>query len=273
MNILNVVLKIFHNIIYFNTNKVAETVEIYGVENSMGTGEATYIQETLEDESTLEEGTSHPSSSECGTSNLEITCTICNGKFKEKRYLKTHMRLKHSEDPSVASKAKQVSKEKSYNRLCTICKSYFNSRNIISHLRSMHPDVSLGFSCDLCQSTFANDWLLKRHIGNVHKKDRLYRCEICDFSAKRKEHLEEHMIVHNQVTLICDLCDFKTLRICDFCDHKSVSKDVLRMHIKVSFCNIRSFNYGLLIILGQFPMVSQPIRLNLVDWFRGVRHT
>ena len=176
----------------------------------------------------------------------EIKCNVCSFKFKHKRYLRVHMKIKHTTDPTVTAKAKKVSKDKSQNRLCTICNNLFHSRNILSHIREMHPEVSLGHTCQLCPMTFTKSWMLKRHIAAVHEQERKFNCAICSFKAKRLAHIADHMNIHNQVmVLTCDKCGFRTLRKrelrdhkcrvrnfqCDFCDLKTVTKDALRMHI------------------------------------------
>ena len=175
-----------------------------------------------------------------------MLCVICNQKFKETSYLRTHMKLKHSGNEEFSDKAKYVSKKKSFNRVCTLCNRFFNSRNILNHMRLEHPEVSLGHICELCRKTFKNEWLLRRHIANVHVKERRFKCEICDKTWKRESHLTDHQKIHRQVILKCDKCDFQKLwerdlkchkcRVrafaCDFCDHKALTKNALRMHIK-----------------------------------------
>ena len=184
---------------------------------------------------------------------VEIVCRLCHKKFKAKRYLKAHMLLKHSKDPSYMIQAKENARAKSYNHQCTICEQYFHSRNIVKHVETMHPEIQY-MTCEHCGKTFKKMWFLQRHVENVHNKSRTFNCEHCVFIAKRKQHLEDHMRIHMGQFYSCDNCDFQTLRhrefkehkckgktkgfSCQFCEKKCASEAALKKHNQVPFCNI-----------------------------------
>ena len=195
------------------------------------------------------------------TKDVHYVCSICNKQFKGKRYLKNHVILKHSGDPAISAKARKVSQEKSYNRECGVCHQLFNSRNILHHIKSSHPEEDLSEQCEICDKKFANLWTLKRHNEDVHQVRRKYNCVHCDFIAKRKSHLEDHMKLHSDESFSCEKCGYTTARkrelgghkcrekgfTCDLCGKGSVSQEALWKHIQVSFCNISLINFYTLI--------------------------
>ena len=93
---------------------------------------------------------------------------------------------------------------------------------------------------------------------------RNYECGYCDFKAKSRGQLDEHLKIHSgEEHSSCDNCDYKTDRKRDFrehkcrgpknfpcesCNKKSISAGALRMYIQVSSCNMdlfwsRKFNF------------------------------
>jgi len=151
-------------------------------------------------------------------------------------------------DPFSSNKFKEINKAKSFNHKCTICDNVYNSRNIRTHIKKEHPEIELLERCEICDKPFKTEWLLKRHIENVHRNLRNYECSYCDFKAKSRGQLGEHLKIHSgEEHFYCDNCDFKTARKRDFgehkckgpknfpcesCSKKSISAGALRMHIK-----------------------------------------
>ena len=221
----------------------------------------------LEDSPVQNSLTASTSTKEADEADIpEIFCEFCDKRFKAKRYLRSHIILKHSVDPSSSNKFKEINKAKSFNHKCTICDNVYNSRNIRTHIKKEHPEIELLECCENCGKPFKTEWLLKRHIENVHRNLRNYECSYCDFKAKSRGQLGEHLKIHSgEEHFYCDNCDFKTARKRDFgehkckgpknfpcesCSKKSISAGALRMHIKVSSCNIdlfwsRKFNFFL----------------------------
>ena len=75
-----------------------------------------------------------------------------------------------------------------------------------------HQEIQVVESCDQCEKTFKDGWMLRRHRESVHEKFRAFDCDQCDFKGKRKQHLEDHMRIHAGQYYSCSNCDFKTLR-------------------------------------------------------------
>ena len=175
------------------------------------------------------------------------SCQFCAKTFKARRYLRNHILLKHTEDEAFAAKAKDIAKQKSLNHRCKLCKQMFNSRNIIKHLATDHPEVDLRIQCGQCEKKFEKVRDLTRHEDDVHSVARKFNCSLCDLKFKRSEHLETHLKTHTKEGYYdCEKCGFTTPRkrelgkhlckpklcSCDICGNKSVSKDALRKHMK-----------------------------------------
>ena len=182
-----------------------------------------------------------------GNIESRFKCEVCSGYFKTKKIQKNHMKLKHSGNPALIKKAKNISKGKSSNRQCILCDELFNSRNLKAHFKSMHPNEPQHEICLICDKTFPNLSHFNRHMRNVHLDDRRFLCTLCDFRAKRKEHLRDHMKTHSaEKEYKCENCDFSTTRtrelkshkcvtknfFCEVCGQKSTSKDALGRHKK-----------------------------------------
>ena len=83
-------------------------------------------------------------------------CDICDRHFKERRYLRQHMRNVHNE---------KLSKQ---------------------------PEESKGFDCEYCDKSLGSEYNLQRHIQVVHKKDQLCKCEVCGATFARLRSLNQH---------------------------------------------------------------------------------
>ncbi len=74
--------------------------------------------------------------------------------------------------------------------------------------------------CDYCEYT-ATPSVVKRHITAVHKKEKPFTCEYCDYKTSRNDRLESHIqIVHYK----------KKPYVCQYCDYKAPFKSKLNHH-------------------------------------------
>ena len=185
--------------------------------------------------------------------NIKFPCKDCGKLFKTKKTLKSHIMLKHNEDPEFVQKAKDIASKKSLNRECLICNQLFNSRTIDKHLRTEHPEQEPGEeTCTYCNKVFSNMSHLTRHVTDVHNDERNFKCPLCDFRPKRAEHLKTHMKCHSaDKPHHCNICGYKTDRFrkmkghmckpktfqCPICEFKGVSQDSVRKHKKGNFRN------------------------------------
>lgn len=84
--------------------------------------------------------------------------------------------------------------------------------------RKYKNDAGICPYCALVIKTCLDD-----HIANIHKKERHFFCDLCPFSAYRKNSLEYH-ILHNH----CSVKQFN----CSLCDFSTVTSQRLKYHIK-----------------------------------------
>ena len=66
------------------------------------------------------------------------------------------------------------------------------------HEKSVHKTAEICVQCDLCQKTFASDFVLKNHKKYTHSDARHESCPYCDETFKQKKDLRVHMThIHN----------------------------------------------------------------------------
>ena len=111
------------------------------------------------------------------------------------------------------------------------------------------------FACDICQKSFANASVLRRHHVSIHAKTR-HGCEDCDKSFSRLDVLKRHQQKCGQITSklfiiqpTCDICQKtftrgtdlrrheknvhdKTRHGCKDCDKSFSRLDALKRHQK-----------------------------------------
>ena len=108
-------------------------------------------------------------------------CHLCGAKLTRKCNLDKHMQEKHS----------------SQTFKCSFC-NYIASckRNITRHLNRVHDEKK--FKCNLCEFKAGYPWGITRHklvshqdnLSNTLEK---YKCQSCDYLAKRSDGLKLHM--------------------------------------------------------------------------------
>ena len=115
-----------------------------------------------------------------------------------------------------------------------------NQRRVVS--------VSGKVECDKCSKTFSSNTALWYHRKSIHEGVR-YPCDQCDFQARRKSSLTEHILKHEGVKYSCDQCDSQftdksslpkhiqtqhegVKYTCDHCGHQTTRKEYLFKHIQ-----------------------------------------
>ena len=92
------------------------------------------------------------------------------------------------------------------------------------HIREIH-DKEKQFKCEKCPSTFKRAEHLKKHISCVHDKTKNFKCDMCEKVFNRAGHLKVHVKqVHDKVR------DNK----CEMCDKAYSDRGDLRKHIQVA---------------------------------------
>ena len=106
-------------------------------------------------------------------------CSICNSKFSDKYYLKTH------ED--------SIHRNKMFD--CNYCGKQFTQSGILTtHINSIHKGIK--YKCDQCDKEFTQPSNRNSHIKSVHEQKK-YPCTLCDYQATHREilqNIENHFI-------------------------------------------------------------------------------
>ena len=55
------------------------------------------------------------------------------------------------------------------------------------------PSEKKDFLCRICNGSFSRNDGLKRHISNVHDKNKLYKCSFCSLTFGQKSQLNSHV--------------------------------------------------------------------------------
>ena len=57
-------------------------------------------------------------------------------------------------------------------------------------------------TCEYCGLIISCSGHLKRHISNIHLKEKPFQCEFCDFTTNQKCNLKKHATSHLKITNI-----------------------------------------------------------------------
>lgn len=145
-------------------------------------------------------------------SRNDFHCDMCTSKFKTKRGIVDHLRLRHVNRDKDRHKcpscirsffSEQDLRKHSLiheqdNRQCKLCaKTFFSRPNLLRHVDEIHSQKK-PFTCAYCQRSFAQMVTLSAHINCVHLKKPIYTCPVCDkrffsrpaFYMHKKDHAE-----------------------------------------------------------------------------------
>ena len=84
--------------------------------------------------------------------------------------------------------------------------------------------------------------------GGTYAGQKLYKCNLCDFTALRSDHIKRHKVVHKPYK--CDVCEYSTTRSdyhrthklihsgdkpykCDACDYRTTTSGHLNRHRRI----------------------------------------
>ena len=138
-------------------------------------------------------------SSTCWPQNLTVkkaaenskpyTCEMCNKKFSDKSYMKTHQLTHLGVRPHA----------------CGYCgKAFFRRRELLRH-EAVHTGVK-PFQCKICQKAFARSDKLMRH-ERTHGNAQQHPCSHCPAKFVRKDDLTRHEMTHTgQKPHACSTC-------------------------------------------------------------------
>merc|ERR1719468_736489 len=71
-----------------------------------------------------------------------------------------------------------------------------NQSIIIKHEPTISPPEKAikTFACNICDQLFTRKDKLKRHIENIHMKERPFSCNHCSFKCYRRDRIKKHMM-------------------------------------------------------------------------------
>uniref|UniRef100_A0A1B0GKM7 Putative zn finger n=1 Tax=Lutzomyia longipalpis TaxID=7200 RepID=A0A1B0GKM7_LUTLO len=138
-------------------------------------------------------------------------CTFCMKVFNSKNSLNVHSKKFHSEPKIKIEKKVEPPKTDIPNQVPQVPKK-----------KKSRP-IRVSLSCEICGKPFTSQFNYTKHLAS-HRADRPYDCPVCPGKFKRKEHLYEHVQIHNENRPIysCDICGRGAYK----------AKRSLRMHIQ-----------------------------------------
>ncbi|XP_072935277.1 zinc finger Y-chromosomal protein-like [Epargyreus clarus] len=162
---------------------------------------------------------------------IEVTCHFCGklvkGRSKVYRHLKTHTEAK---------------------RPCTVCNKMFAKKGLKQHMQR-HSGIK-SYTCEVCASTFYSLSELCNHRRWVHNKRKdAFKCDLCNYTASRKERITIHRKNHtdsNHPCTVCGMfftelpklevhqkCHFEEKKFeCAYCDMKFYRRESVAKHVK-----------------------------------------
>lgn len=170
--------------------------------------------------------------------NHQLNCEKCGKKFRNRRALETHDKVKHHQQTLF---------------ICPICAKSMSSEYILdNHIRFVHnAEQEKKHECKVCSMKFTHSSKLVRHEA-THSTERPHVCEQCGAGFKHKEGLTIHIKRHNG-TLVkrfeCNQCNNKFTtqhrlaqhalthsgakpNECSYCDRAYASKGDLVKHLQ-----------------------------------------
>lgn len=129
---------------------------------------------------------------------------------------------------------------------CYIChkSNIFSLRSLKVHINRMHSIESKPkkqYSCSICHRLFANIYIMRNHMTEIHTKANQFQCTTCNKQFNRMSNLKLHRLIHeNKMPCKCQFCgkSFRTMSgvnlhirthtgvrpyKCDICNEKAYS--------------------------------------------------
>lgn len=147
-------------------------------------------------------------------SSGQIVCHICSRMVSE-NYMKTHMKLKHSEEGvqrikctlcdhwlTPFSMPAHMLKHNNQGVACPTCGKVLKHKySLTDHIRRAHMNEEKKHECTTCGKKFFKAVKLKEHVAVVHTREYPWACRVCgrQFRAEanwkkheKREHPEEY---------------------------------------------------------------------------------
>ncbi|XP_065203366.1 zinc finger protein 37-like [Planococcus citri] len=148
--------------------------------------------------------------------NKPFACAICGYRIGEKILIRQHIESQHT--PASWTLKKNAEENNNKDFFCATCnKTFSHELTYQEHLNihsGKHP-----FLCKLRTASFRGRLALNQHLRTVHSDEQSKR-PTCDYVAKHKGKLTEHMKCVHDKPFTCAICGYK-----------SVEKLRIRQHI------------------------------------------
>ncbi|XP_031621830.1 zinc finger protein 16-like [Contarinia nasturtii] len=143
-----------------------------------------------------------------------FSCKLCNKDFSRPRNIILHIEQKHS-DVAVLTPDRHQAKRLKIEKIDAIAnvnqtnnfsispKSKFNSKILYSN--EVNGDKTRS-QCYICMKTFSRPNGIIKHL-KTHTQERNYTCFQCGSQFSRSDHLNRHMLIHEDPKFKCDICD------------------------------------------------------------------
>ena len=169
-------------------------------------------------------------------------CDRCGTAFSNTILLKRHKMQKHIRWHKGTLKGLRNMKRKHNSKSCPECPMGFTGQSALDkHLVAAHPDAEADLLCDLCGGNFEGYAALQRHMDAKKQrcsglpgylktkaytrpqkqsarsirdlsKPKSFKCNVCDFSARRIGDLNFHILRHTGVKpFFCNQCNYRCL--------------------------------------------------------------
>ncbi|XP_044763071.1 zinc finger protein OZF-like [Coccinella septempunctata] len=177
-----------------------------------------------------------------------FTCFQCNDIYSNKTSLTKHIKLQHR-------KSKEF-----FCKYC--CKRYVNESFCVKHEKICHlkadkkdldaeetitnetgdqpPEIDRQNKCDICDTSFNNKYLLKRHRKYVHATEKNFKCDQCSSTFVSSVYLSAHQRYHSgDRKHICLFCGKRYITASDLYHHEKIHQN--KRAYKCHFCD-KAFN-------------------------------
>ncbi|KAG5679410.1 hypothetical protein PVAND_008977 [Polypedilum vanderplanki] len=164
-------------------------------------------------------------------------------KIKEHKKSKN---LKRKKDNKI-KKEESVNEINSDETICDLCGIKIDSlANLRKHMITNHKETQFPCTEMNCNLVFNLKGNLKKHIKQVHDQERPFQCDICGISLKTKNHLVNHLKIHENPKK-CPICSIilpnidahikrhkqvKSTFTCSQCNRECATKQALNEHIQ-----------------------------------------